>query len=194
LERIAMNTSARSTGQGHDHQPEHSHNAHGSHGSHCEHAAAEVTTVKDPVCGMSVTLGAGKPSFEHDEKPGTSARRSATTSLPRSRALPDRRAQEEAEQAPPAPAGTQYTCPMHPEIVRDAPGDCPKCGMALEPMGVPTGDEGPNPELVDFRRRFSIGAVLTVPLLVLTMGPFVGLGFVRDLLGERTALWVELVF
>jgi Cu+-exporting ATPase len=55
------------------------------------------------------------------------------------------------------------------------------------------GDEGPNPELVDFRRRFAIGAVLTVPLLILTMGPFLGLGFVRDLLGERTALWVELV-
>jgi Cu+-exporting ATPase len=82
---------------------------------------------------------------------------------------------------------------MHPEIVRDAPGDCPKCGMALEPIGVPSADEGPNPELVDFRRRFAIGAVLTVPLLILTMGPFLGLGFVRDLLGERTALWVELV-
>jgi len=81
---------------------------------------------------------------------------------------------------------------MHPEIVRDAPGDCPKCGMALEPMGVPSGDEGPNPDLVDFRRRFWIGAVLTVPLLLLTMGPFLGLGFARDLLGERAAQWVEL--
>ncbi|MBK7564517.1 MAG: hypothetical protein IPI21_09635 [Propionivibrio sp.] len=55
------------------------------------------------------------------------------------------------------------------------------------------GDEGPNPELVDFRCRFLIGATSTVPLLVLTVGPFLGLGFVRDLLGERTALWVELV-
>ena len=43
------------------------------------------------------------------------------------------------------PKGTQYTCPMHPEIVRDKPGSCPICGMALEPMGVPTGDEGPEP-------------------------------------------------
>ena len=51
------------------------------------------------------------------------------------------------------PKGTQYTCPMHPEIIRDKPGSCPICGMALEPMGVPTGDEGPNPELIDFTRR-----------------------------------------
>jgi hypothetical protein len=49
------------------------------------------------------------------------------------------------------PKGTQYTCPMHPEIVRDKSGACPICGMALEPMGVPTGDEGPNPELGDLR-------------------------------------------
>ena len=58
------------------------------------------------------------------------------------------------------PKGTQYTCPMHPEIVRDKPGSCPICGMALEPMGVPTGDEGPNPELVDFTRRFWVSAAL----------------------------------
>jgi Cu+-exporting ATPase len=91
------------------------------------------------------------------------------------------------------PEGTQYTCPMHPEIVEDEPGDCPICGMALEPMGVPTGEEGPNPELVDFRRRFWIGAVLTLPLLLLSMGPFVGLGFMRDAIGEGIAGWAELV-
>ncbi|GLK53486.1 copper-translocating P-type ATPase [Maricaulis virginensis] len=91
------------------------------------------------------------------------------------------------------PAGTEYTCPMHPEIIQDHPGDCPICGMALEPMGVPTGDEGPNPELVDFRRRFWIGAVLTLPLLVLSMGPYVGLGFVREAIGEGIAGWAELI-
>src|SRR3546814_2954836 len=71
----------------------------------------------------------------------------------------------------PAPAGTQYTCPMHPEIVQDGPGDCPLCGMALEPMGVPTGEEGPNPELVDFTRRFWVGAALTLPVFLLAMAP-----------------------
>ncbi len=92
-----------------------------------------------------------------------------------------------------APSGTRYTCPMHPEIVRDVPGSCPICGMALEPMGVPASDEGPNPELVDLKRRLWIGAVLPIPLLVLTMGPFVGLGFIRDAIGERLTLWIELV-
>jgi Cu+-exporting ATPase len=81
---------------------------------------------------------------------------------------------------------------MHPEIEQVGPGSCPICGMALEPKGVPTGDEGPNPELIDFKHRFWIGAVLTIPLLILSMGPLVGIGFLRDMLGERPALWVEL--
>ncbi len=90
------------------------------------------------------------------------------------------------------PAGTIYTCPMHPEIEQVGPGDCPICGMALEPKGVPTGEEGPNPELVDFRRRFAVGAVLTVPLLVIAMGPMLGLP-IGAWIGERTARWAELV-
>ncbi len=68
-----------------------------------------------------------------------------------------------------APAGAKWTCPMHPEIVRDGPGSCPICGMALEPM-TPSADAGPNPELVDMTRRFWIGAALAAPVLVLEMG------------------------
>jgi hypothetical protein len=77
----------------------------------------------------------------------------------------------------PAPAGVKWTCPMHPEIIRDAPGSCPICGMALEPM-TPAPDSGPNPELVDMRRRFVIGLGLTAPVLILEMG--------RHLLGRET--------
>lgn len=68
-----------------------------------------------------------------------------------------------------APKGVKWTCPMHPEIVRAGPGACPICGMALEPM-TPTADAGPNPELADLTKRFWIGAVLSVPVLVLEMG------------------------
>ncbi|TIW63718.1 MAG: YHS domain-containing protein, partial [Mesorhizobium sp.] len=91
----------------------------------------------------------------------------------------------------PMPKGTQYTCPMHPEIIRDKPGACPICGMALEPMGVPTGDEGPNPELVDFTRRFWVSAVLSLPLLVIAMAPMLGLSF-ESLIDDRTKTWAEL--
>lgn len=68
-----------------------------------------------------------------------------------------------------AAAGAKWTCPMHPEIVRDGPGSCPICGMALEPM-MPTADAGPNPELRDMLHRFWIGLVLALPVLVLEMG------------------------
>jgi Cu+-exporting ATPase len=81
---------------------------------------------------------------------------------------------------------------MHPEIIRDAPGACPICGMALEPMGVPSGDEGPNPELVDFTRRFWVSAALALPLFIIAMAPMVGLPL-RDWIGERLSVWIELV-
>jgi len=70
---------------------------------------------------------------------------------------------------PPVPGAARYTCPMHPEIVRDGPGACPICGMALEPVVVRL-DEAPDPELVDFARRFRVSALLSVPLVLLAMG------------------------
>src|SRR5690606_15375517 len=71
-------------------------------------------------------------------------------------------------ESPLAPAErVEYTCPMHPEVVQDAPGACPKCGMALEPRTVVA--EEANPELDDMSRRFWISAIFTVPLVVLAM-------------------------
>ena len=90
-------------------------------------------------------------------------------------------------------AGVVYTCPMHPSVRRTQPGSCPLCGMGLEPESAAMAEDGPNPELVDFTRRFRVGAVLTLPLLVLAMGPFVGLGGVREAFGERGALWIEVL-
>ncbi|MFX0543849.1 heavy metal translocating P-type ATPase [Roseovarius sp. S1116L3] len=93
------------------------------------------------------------------------------------------------EAAVAATPGTQYTCPMHPEVIRDEPGACPICGMALEPL-LPT-DE-PSEELVDFTRRMWISAVAAVPLVILTMGELVGLP-VRDWLGHQLAIYIEFV-
>ena len=81
---------------------------------------------------------------------------------------------------------------MHAQVRHPGPGSCPICGMGLEPETVSLEDDGPNPELVDFTRRMWVGAVLTVPLLVLAMGPFLGFMFFMELLGERTSLWLEL--
>ncbi|MGJ5619100.1 copper-transporting P-type ATPase [Sulfitobacter sp. MF3-043] len=89
-------------------------------------------------------------------------------------------------------SGTVYTCPMHAQVRHPGPGSCPICGMGLEPETISLNDEGPNPELVDFTHRMWVGAVLTVPLLVLAMGPFIGITYFMDLLGKRTSLWFEL--
>jgi P-type Cu+ transporter len=137
---------------------------------------------------MQVDPAAGKPTHEHDGRTFhfcSEACRTKFVAAP-GRYLDDKPAPE------PVPDGTVYTCPMHPEVEQVGPGHCPVCGMALEPKGVPAAEEGPDPELVDFQRRFLVGAALTVPLVVLTMGPMVGLP-VRDWTGERPALWAELV-
>lgn len=89
--------------------------------------------------------------------------------------------------------GAVYTCPMHPQVRQPKMGSCPICGMGLELESAAMVDDGPNPELVDFTRRFWVGAILTLPLLILTMGPYVGWPGVRELFGERTTLWIELV-
>ena len=99
----------------------------------------------------------------------------------------------EYDTVPEGYTGTVYTCPMHAEVRHPGPGSCPICGMGLEPETVSAEDEGPNPELIDFTRRFWVGAVLTIPVLILAMGPFVGFTFFKELLGERTSLWLELV-
>jgi len=157
------------------------------HAHHDHHGES----VKDPVCGMDVDPNANKPTTEHE---GAVYHFCSSSCHDKFVVDPGHYLSGAHKQSyENMPEGTQYTCPMHPEIVEDEPGDCPICGMALEPMGVPTGEEGPNPELVDFRRRFWIGAVLTLPLLLLSMGPFVGLGFMRDAIGEGIAGWAELV-
>ena len=142
---------------------------------------------RDPVCGMNVDRASAKHFLKHEGQKHyfCSAGCKARFEADPENYLGDRPAPE------PMPAGTQYTCPMHPEIVRDGPGDCPICGMALEPM-TPSLDDGPNPELIDFTRRLWVSAAMSIPLLVITMGPMVGLP-VRDWIGERAAVWLELV-
>ena len=112
---------------------------------------------KDPICGMTVD----EASALHAERD----RRTFYFCSDRCRhtflSTPDAARQEDK------PHGNAiYTCPMHPEIQQDHPGDCPKCGMALEPKTATTGtDDEKNTELHDMTRRFGIGAALTLPVL-----------------------------
>ena len=91
----------------------------------------------------------------------------------------------------PSSSSALWTCPMHPEIVRNGPGSCPICGMGLEPKTVSL-DEGENPELVDMRRRFWIAAALSLPLLVIAMGDELFDHAISHAIGMRTRLWLEL--
>jgi Cu+-exporting ATPase len=86
---------------------------------------------------------------------------------------------------------TEYTCPMHPQIVRDGPGSCPICGMALEPRTV-TGGEEPNEELLDMTRRFKVGLLLTIPLLLLAMSDLIPGQPVQHAVSMRLLSYVQL--
>ena len=174
-------------------KPSHEHAGHVYHfccdGCRTKFAADPEAFLKaeDPVCGMDVDRATARHMAKH-----AGERFYFCSAGCHDKFVAEPEQFLEGRPAPePMPEGTLYTCPMDPEIVQEGPGDCPICGMALEPI-MPTADAGPNPELVDFRRRFSIGVVLTVPLLVLTMGPLVGLTGIREFFGERTTLWIEL--
>ncbi|KAB2911315.1 MAG: cadmium-translocating P-type ATPase [Kofleriaceae bacterium] len=160
------------------------------HAHHEHHEAPPVVAQDDrptdPVCGMKVS-----PSTPHRTHHGghdvlfCSARCREKFEADPARYMT-------AEPAPPTPvpaaaAGVEYTCPMHPEIVRDGPGTCPICGMALEPRTI-TAETGTDPELRDMTRRFWAAAVLSLPLVVLVMADMLG----APLLSMRVRPFVEL--
>src|SRR5579883_1439210 len=140
---------------------------HHSHDHHdrADHAYGDGPAgARDPVCGMRVDPATAKHRADYRGKTyffccaGCQAK---FTAEPAKYLMP---------QAPlTAPQGVIYTCPMHPEVRQVGPGNCPICGMALEPENAAE-DAGPNPELIDMTRRFWIGAALAIPLVALDMG------------------------
>ena len=133
-----------------------------------EAASPDAHLAIDPVCGMKVDPHVGKPTHDyqghtyHFCSPGCQAKFAAD---------PERYLNKQDEPAP-APPGTLYTCPMHPEIVQEGPGPCPICGMALEPMGV-LPEDVPNEELIDFSRRLWVAIPLSLIIAVLDMSTHV---------------------
>ena len=161
------------------------HAAH-SHIHPSNDTVAPAGDVKDPVCGMTVDPHTAKHRYAHDGYPYYFC-----SSRCREKFIADaaRYLQAEARAAQPLPAGTIYTCPMHPEIRQPGPGSCPICGMALEPEIV-SADTQPNAELADMTRRFWIGLALTLPVFALEMGGHFTV--LQGWLGQQTSNWIQL--
>jgi P-type Cu+ transporter len=153
-------------------------------------ALAALPRTKDPVCGMEVPLDAPLRA----EYEGKTYRFCGQKCLDRFRQNPRpfiEAAAEPAKPAPPVAGKVEWTCPMHPQIVRDAPGSCPICGMALEPKTV-SAEPQQNPELADMSRRFWTATALTAPLVLLAMGQMLLGARFEQLLSPRLRTWIEL--
>ena len=157
---------------------------------------AAVQTVTDPVCGMSVSRDSAAGSVEYE---GQTYYFCSSHCRHKFQEAPDQYLAKPQPSAPSAveektqrslPTSSEYTCPMHPQIVRNAPGFCPICGMALEPRTVTLEEE--NEELNDMRRRFWTSTVLTLPLLVLAMSEVIPGDPVRSFLGGTSVPWISL--
>jgi P-type Cu+ transporter len=170
----------------------------------------EQTTKRDPVCGMTVDSARANVSVEHA---GKTYHFCSAGCAGRFRATPEEflnAAPHEQIHAPSnfvqigatagetptshaTASGVEYTCPMHPEIVRPGPGACPICGMALEPRTA-LADEGENHELTSMTRRFWVSVALTIPVLVLGMSDMIPGRPVQQFLSMRAVGWMELAF
>jgi Cu+-exporting ATPase len=169
-------------------------------------ANGESSLAKDPVCGMSVDPATAKHKAEHagatyyfcsagcrEKFAADPARFLNQVRAPGSHAHAAHGHSHAASAveavAGPAPSGAIYTCPMHPQIRQDHPGNCPICGMTLEPE-TPSEAAGPSAELVDMTRRLWIALALSVPVFALAMGGH--LAALDALLPESLSNWIQL--
>ena len=164
---------------------------------------------RDPVCGMTVDPARSKASIERS---GTTYYFCSAGCAGRFHAAPEKflnvvsptgsdapgnaamiyGAACEPPASRPAAPGTEYTCPMHPKVVRPGPGACPICGMALEPRTA-LAEEGENHELTSMTHRFWLSVALTIPVLVLGMSDLIPGRPERQFLSMRNAGWIELL-
>ncbi|TPQ33526.1 copper-translocating P-type ATPase [Bradyrhizobium guangdongense] len=162
---------------------------HGDHGDHSHHDhGGPAAKVLDPVCGMSVDPATSKHRFDHQ---GATYHFCSAGCRTKFSADPAKYLAKTKAPEPEMPAGTIYTCPMHPQIRQVGPGSCPICGMALEPE-VASLETGPNPELADMTRRFWIGGALALPPVVLEMGGH--LAGAHNWIDPTLSNWIQLVF
>ena len=176
---------------GHAHSHDHGHQHEHRHGhSHAMPAGAAPGAAshmaKDPVCGMDVDPHTATLKADHK---GITYYFCSAGCRTKFIADPEKYLGDKAPPEP-VPEGTEYTCPMHPEIRQIGPGTCPICGMALEPVLVSL-DDGPNHELIDMTRRFWIGLALTVPVFALEMGAHL-VPALHHLVPPGVSNWIQL--
>ena len=146
-----------------------------------------IGTVRDPVCGMSIDP---KKTAHRTTHEGASYYFCSADCQAKFIADPQKyMSRTKTPEKPPTHSETIYTCPMHPQIRQRGPGNCPICGMVLEPE-TSAAETGPNLELIDMTRRFWIGLVLSIPVVVLEMGGHL----VRMPLNETLSTWIQFVF
>ena len=157
------------------------------HSGHGHRHADGNAKVRDPVCGMSVDPATSRYRFDYRGETFHFCSAGCQTKF----AADPQKYLDQSRPKAAVPEGTIYTCPMHPQIRQVGPGNCPICGMALEPE-VASLDTPPNPELVDMTRRFWIGLALAVPPVVLEMGGHLVGG--HGLIDQTLSNWIQLVF
>jgi|AntRauTorcE11897_2_1112592.scaffolds.fasta_scaffold01081_7 Cu+-exporting ATPase len=165
-----------------EHQHHHEHNHH-----HHKHENSGEHSVKDPVCGMSVNPHEAEHRSQHQGKTWYFCSSGCQSKFEKD---PEYYLDDSQQQEKTVPPGAIYTCPMHPEIRQEKPGDCPICGMALEPEEVDL-SEGPSAELKDMTLRFWVGLVLALPVFILEMGGH--LFNIDRLLAPQTSNWIQLL-
>ncbi len=157
------------------------------------HAAHEKTGELDPVCGMTVDPDSAAGSFEYH---GKTYYFCSTHCLHRFQQNPQSFLNKPTVvigiTRAPATKAQKYTCPMHPEIIRDGPGSCPICGMALEPL-IASLDEEENTELKDMSRRFWTAVVLSIPVLALGMSDLIPGQPVQRVVSMSMLQWLQLI-
>lgn len=168
--------------------------------AHAAHSKSSASDVIDPVCGMTVEPESAAGSFEYQGKtyyfcsmhclhrfsqdPESFLNNSAAATAPQPIGI--------TRQPKPVTTAQKWTCPMHPQIIRDGPGSCPICGMALEPLTASL-EETENTELKDMSRRFWVAVVLTIPVLVLGMSELIPGQPLQRLVPMSTLAWLQFV-
>jgi Cu+-exporting ATPase len=154
---------------------------------HTGHSHPPAGMQIDPVCGMSVNPATTSHHHEHHGKQYSFCSAGCAANFV---ANPEKYLDAQKGAAAVTAEGTIYTCPMHPQIRQIGPGNCPICGMTLEPVKI-TAEVGENAELTDMSRRFWVGLALALPVFVLEMGSHIHALGLHNLVPERISIWIQ---